>query len=67
MKAAKPKRNRSTSVLINFGTLRATLTELACEDARHTAEPPNISRSVRQLVAREAQRREKRDKTHGDD
>jgi len=57
LETAKPKRNRSTSVLIDFGSLRGALHRLAAMDAVGTGESPNMSRTVRLLVIREAERR----------
>jgi hypothetical protein len=57
METAKPKRNRATSVLVDFGALRGTLGRLAAMDAVGTGESPNMSRTVRLLVIREAERR----------
>jgi hypothetical protein len=57
METTKPKRNRSTSVLIDFGSLRGTLIRLAAMDATGTGESPNMSRTVRLLIVREAERR----------
>jgi len=58
METAKPKRNRATSVLVDFGSLRGTLGRLAAMDAVGTGESPNMSRTVRLLVIGEAERRD---------
>jgi hypothetical protein len=63
----KPKRNRSTSVLIDFGDLRGALGKLARQDAAGTGESSNMSRTVRTLVLQEAKRRQEKEQLNGND
>jgi hypothetical protein len=50
-------RDRSNTVVIDLGRLRSILDQLADQDARPLGESPNMSRTVRRLIAEEAQRR----------
>jgi len=54
---AKARESKSTRVLIDLGSTRAALIRLAVADAVGTGSPPNMSRMIRRLIAREDLRR----------